>query len=99
MLNNRKGCMLSMAQTSGGQTVIQYEVPSRGMNGIKSRLLTASKGLVVMSTTFAGYKKYAGDFGAREQGSLIATEQGTASAFAIDNAQERGTLFSKPGDP
>ena len=99
LLNERKGNMLEMsaANKEGGCTV-QYEVPARGMNGVKSKLLSATRGLAVMSTTFAGYKPYAGDFGGRERGNLLCHEPGTATPFAISKVQERGALFSSPGD-
>merc|ERR1719478_815194 len=77
---------------------IEYEVPSRGMNGVKSKLLSASRGLAVMSSTFAGYKSYAGDFGERDRGNLLSFETGTTSAFSLAKIQERGALFSSPGE-
>mmetsp|Transcript_125202 Transcript_125202/g.227777 ORF Transcript_125202/g.227777 Transcript_125202/m.227777 type:complete len:163 (+) Transcript_125202:3-491(+) len=78
---------------------IQYEVPSRGMVGVKSRILTATKGLAVMTSTFAGYKKYAGQFGERDHGNLISQAKGGATSFSLMKAQERGTLFIKANDP
>eukprot|EP00746_Dinoflagellata_sp_MGD_P101189 gnl/MRDRNA2_/MRDRNA2_41210_c0_seq1.p1 gnl/MRDRNA2_/MRDRNA2_41210_c0~~gnl/MRDRNA2_/MRDRNA2_41210_c0_seq1.p1 ORF type:complete len:760 (-),score=170.53 gnl/MRDRNA2_/MRDRNA2_41210_c0_seq1:159-2438(-) len=98
-LNNRKGCMQQMGAASGdGIVSIQYEVPSRGMTGVKSSLLSSTKGLVVMTTTFGGYRPYAGDFGGRENGNLISQATGAATTNAIANAQQRGFLFSSPGD-
>ena len=98
-LNERKGQMIEMgAVTKEGGVTIQYEVPARGMAGVKSKLLSASKGLVVMSSTFAGYKEYAGDFGGRDRGNLLSFEQGTATPFAISKVQDRGAFFTKPGD-
>ena len=91
--------MLEMGSVnSEGQVSIQYEVPARGMNGVKSKLLSATRGLAVMSTTFAGYKPYAGDFGGRDRGNLLCHEPGTATPFAISKVQERGALFTQPGD-
>ena len=99
LLNERKGSMLDMSAVSkeGGQT-IQFEVPARGMAGVKSKLLSATRGLAVMSTTFAGYKPYAGDFGGRDRGNLLSFEQGTATPFSISKVQDRGAFFSSPGD-
>ena len=69
LLNERKGSMLDMGSvTAEGQVSIQYEMPARGMTGVKSKLLSASRGMCVMTTTFAGYKTYAGDFGGRSRG-------------------------------
>jgi len=99
LLNQRKGSMLEMGSpTKEGLVTVQYEVPSRGMNGVKSKLLSATRGLAVMSTTFAGYKPYAGDFGERDRGNLLSFETGTTSSFALAKVQERGSLFAKPGD-
>ena len=99
MLNERKGNMLDMGSvTKEGQVSVQFEVPARGMSGVKSRLLSASRGLAVMSSTFAGYKPYAGDFGGRDRGNLLSFEQGTATPFAITKVQDRGAFYSSPGD-
>jgi GTP-binding protein len=99
LLNQRKGSMLGMSSaTKEGMVTIEYEVPSRGMNGVKSKLLSATRGLAVMSTTFAGYKTYAGTFGERDRGNLLSFETGTTSAFSLAKIQERGALFSGPGD-
>jgi GTP-binding protein len=99
LLNERKGSMLQMSSaTKEGLVTVEYEVPSRGMNGVKSKLLSATRGLAVMSTTFAGYKAYAGDFGERDRGNLLSFETGTTSPFSLAKIQERGALFSKPGD-
>merc|ERR1719331_584837 len=99
MLAERKGAMLDMgAPTAEGMQTIQYEVPTRGMVGVKSRMMSATKGQAVMTTTFAGYKPYAGDFGGRDRGNLLAFEQGTANSYGLMKAQERGVLFVKPGE-
>ena len=99
LLNQRKGSMLEMGSpTKEGLVTVQYEVPSRGMNGVKSKLLSATRGLAVMSTTFAGYRSYAGDFGERDRGNLLSFETGTCSPFSLAKIQDRGALFSKPGD-
>jgi len=99
MLNERKGSMVEMSSvTKEGQVTIQYEMPARGMNGVKSKLLSASRGLAVMSSTFLGYKPYAGDFGAREKGNLLSVEAGTATPFAITKVQDRGAFYTTPGD-
>jgi len=99
LLNERKGNMIDMSAVSkeGGQT-IQFEVPARGMAGVKSKLLSATRGLAVMSTTFLGYRTYAGDFGGRDKGNLLSFEQGTATPFAITKVQDRGAFFTSPGD-
>jgi len=99
LLNERKGNMLEMsAPTKEGLVNLQFDMPARGMNGVKSKLLSATKGLAVMSTTFAGYKPYAGDFGSRDRGNLLSFEQGTATPFSLTKVQDRGTLFAGAGD-
>merc|ERR1711988_1511676 len=99
LLNERKGTMAEMSPaTKEGLVTLLYEVPARGMNGVKSKLLSATRGLAVMSTTFAGYKAYAGDFGGRLRGNLLSFETGTATPFALTKVQERGSLFTSPGD-
>jgi len=91
--------MLEMTTpTAEGSVTIQYEVPARGMNGVKSKLLSATRGLAVMSSTFAGYKPFAGEFGGRTRGNLLSFETGIATPFALTKVQERGALFSSPGD-
>jgi GTP-binding protein len=98
LLNARKGNMLNMGAAVEGSTTMQFEVPSRGMAGVKGKLLTATRGLVVMTTTFAGYRPYAGDFGSRDRGNMISVAQGAATSYSIANAQQRGALFVGPGD-
>jgi GTP-binding protein len=99
-LSERKGNMMSMSSpTPEGMQSIQYEMPTRGMVGVKTKLLTASSGLAVMTSTFAGYKPYAGDFGGRDRGNLLSFDQGEATPYSLSKAQERGTLFIKSGEP
>merc|ERR1719353_2757277 len=99
LLAERKGNMVEMSSpTAEGMQTIQYEVPTRGMVGVKSKMLSATRGLAVMTTTFAGYKPYAGDFGGRDKGNLLSFEQGTATPFAISKVQDRGAFFTSPGD-
>jgi len=99
LLNNRKGCMVQMgAPNAEGLMPLQYEVPARGMNGVKSALLSASKGLALMTSSFAGYKPYAGDFEKRSNGNILSIDTGKATTYSIENAQKRGTLFVGPGE-
>jgi len=94
MLNERKGVMIEMGTvTEEGMLTIQFEVPVRGMVGIKSKVLTASKGLAVMTTTFAGYKPSAGEFPKPDRGNMVASDDGVATTFSLMKAQTRGTLF------
>merc|ERR1719440_2341026 len=81
MLSQRKGNMIEMgAPNADGMLSVQYEMPTRTMVGVKSRLLSATRGLAVMTSTFGGYKPYAGDYGGRDRGNLLSHEQGTANS-------------------
>ena len=100
LLSTRKGTMLEMGSPSAeGMLPIVYEVPTRGLVGVKSKLMTATRGLAVMTATFAGYKPYAGDFGGRDRGNLLSHESGVANSHGLQKAQVRGTLFAKNNDP
>jgi len=97
LLNRRKGEMLNMG-TSGtdGQMSVSYLVPTRGMIGLRSQMMTATRGTAVMDTVFSQYKPYAGEIEAREKGSLIAYEDGVATTNGILGAQSRGNMFIEP---
>jgi GTP-binding protein len=100
LLSTRKGTMLDMGTpTAEGMQTILYEVPTRGLVGARSRLLTATRGLAVMTSTFAGYKPSVGAIGERERGNLLSHEQGVSSTYGLQKAQTRGVLFAKPNDP
>jgi GTP-binding protein len=81
-----------------GQCRVKYEIPTRGLLGLKNALLSSTKGTAVLNTQFLAYKEYLGDFSTRENGSLVAFETGQVTAYALTSAQERGILFVKPGD-
>lgn len=99
LLNERKGSLVEMSSVSKeGKVTLLYRVPSRGMNGVKSRLLTATRGLAIMSSTFGGYSAYAGDFGGRDRGNMLSHEAGVATPFAISKLQDRGAMFASAGD-
>eukprot|EP01038_Epipyxis_sp_PR26KG_P006603 gene6603-9070_t len=95
LLNKRKGDMLEMGPSEGseGQTQLKFLVPTRGMIGIRSALMTATKGTVVLDTVFDSYKPAVGAISQREKGSLLAFEEGVANPFGIAGAQERGRMF------
>ena len=68
------------------------------MVGVKSRLLSVTRGLAVMNSTFAAYRPHAGDFSGRDRGNLLAHETGTATTHGLHKAQERGVLFASPAE-
>jgi GTP-binding protein len=100
ILNKRKGEMLEMAPAEGSDTLTQmkFSVPTRGLIGVRSTMLTATKGTVVMDTTFDDFKPVVGQISQREKGSLLAFEGGVANPFGISGAQDRGRMFVSPKD-
>lgn len=83
IFNKRKGMMQEMGPAEGvdGQTQLKFSIPTRGMIGIRSSLLTATKGTVIMDSTFDDYKPAVGSISQREKGSLLAFENGVANPF------------------
>ena len=97
MLGKRRGEMTNMIDSSSGNTLLTFIVPTRGMLGFRYQFLTATRGLGVMNTIFHGYGPASGAISSRSRGSLIAWEPGPASTFGLKNAEERGMLFIHPG--
>ena len=94
---NRKGEMTNMAPTAQGYTRLEFLIPSRGLIGYRSELLTATKGTGIINSILQKYEPYKGDFNGRTRGTLIAWEDGTTITYGLYNAQERGTLFVGAG--
>lgn len=94
---NRKGEMTNMTPTAQGYTRLEFLIPSRGLIGYRSELLTATKGTGIINSILEGYEPYKGDFMGRTRGTLIAWEDGTSITYGLYNAQERGTLFIGAG--
>jgi len=97
IVTRRKGQMLSMAP-KGDRMLLQFEVPSRGIIGLRSLLLTMCQGEVIMTHRLLEFQPWKGDIQGRINGSLISKENGQAIPFSINNLQERGTFFINPGD-
>ncbi len=93
----RMGEMVNMAPTSQGYTRLEFLIPSRGLIGYRSEMLTATKGTGIVNSILENYQPYKGDFQARNRGALIAWENGESITYGLFNAQERGTLFIGPG--
>lgn len=93
----RKGEMTNMAPTAQGYTRLEFLIPSRGLIGYRSELLTATKGTGIINSILEKYESYKGDFTGRTRGTLIAWEDGTTVTYGLYNAQERGTLFVGAG--
>ena len=97
MVTRRKGEMVSM-ETQGDRVNIEFDMPSRGIIGLRTNVLTASQGEAIMAHRFKEYQPYKGDIPRRTNGSMIAMESGTAFAYAIDKLQDRGRFFIYPQD-
>ena len=97
MVTRRKGEMVSM-ETQGDRVNIEFDMPSRGIIGLRTNVLTASQGEAIMAHRFKEYQPYKGEIPRRTNGSMIAMESGTAFAYAIDKLQDRGKFFIYPQD-
>ena len=97
MVTRRKGDLLGM-DTEGDRVNITFEIPSRGIIGLRTNVLTASQGDAIMAHRFKDYQPYKGEIVRRTNGSMLALETGTAYAYAIDKLQDRGSFFIDPGD-
>jgi GTP-binding protein len=97
MLGKRRGIMIHTANTSDGNVLMTYRVPSRGLLGFRYQFLTATRGTGTMYMVFYEYGPWAGTIGSRSRGSLVAWEAGVTTTFGLKNAEERGMLFVGPG--
>lgn len=98
MVATRKGEMISM-EAVADRIQLEFQIPSRGIIGLRNNVLTASAGEAIMSHRFMEYQPYKGDIERRNNGSIIAMESGTAFAYAIDKLQDRGKFFIHPQNP
>ncbi|HEX2905384.1 MAG TPA: translational GTPase TypA [Phototrophicaceae bacterium] len=96
MLGSRRGTMTNM-HSDNSTTYLSYLVPTRGILGFRSHFLRATSGLGQMHSLHYGYDTIAGDIPGRQFGSLVASEAGTSTAYAMVNVQQRGTFFINPG--
>jgi GTP-binding protein len=96
-LGTRRAAMLKQEQTSSGTSRTTYVLPTRAMIGLRNLLLTATKGTVIMNSLPHGYEPLGAKLQKTRSGALIATEAGSTTAYALDNAESRGTLFVGPG--
>ena len=97
MVTRRKGEMTSM-ESQGERTNIEFLIPSRGIIGLRTNVLTASQGEAIMAHRYKEYQPYKGEISRRVNGSMIAMETGNAYAYAIDKLQDRGKFFIDPGE-
>ena len=97
MVTRRKGDLLGM-DAEGDRVNITFEIPSRGIIGLRTNVLTASQGEAIMAHRFKNYQPFKGEIVRRTNGSMIALESGTAYAYAIDKLQDRGKFFIDAGE-
>lgn len=97
MVTKRKGTLNNM-QTREDRIHLDFDIPSRGIIGLRSNLLTASAGEAVIAHRLKGFEPYKGDIEMRTNGSLIAMETGDSFAYAINKLQDRGKFFIEPGE-
>jgi len=96
-MGSRKGKMFKMVNHGSGRVRLEFHVPSRGLIGLRSEMLTDTKGTAIMNSLFHGYIEWQGDIASRPTGSLVADRPGKTTGYAIFNLQERGEIFVTPG--
>ncbi|MES2588780.1 MAG: translational GTPase TypA [Bacteroidota bacterium] len=96
-VTKRKGEMKNMVP-KGERMVITFEIPSRGIIGLRNYLLTQTAGEAIMNHIFLNYQPYKGDISGRQNGSMISLEQGTSIPFSLNNLQDRGKFFVAPNE-
>ena len=96
-LGARKGKMVKMVNHGSGRVRLEFHIPSRGLIGLRSEILTDTRGTAIMNSLFHGYIEWQGDIPARPTGSLVADRPGRVTGYAVFNLQERGEIFVTPG--
>jgi GTP-binding protein len=96
-LGTRKGKMVKMVNHGSGRVRLEFNIPSRGLIGLRSEMLTDTKGTAIMNSLFDGYIEWQGDIPTRPTGSLIADRPGKTTGYALFNLQERGDMFVGSG--
>jgi GTP-binding protein len=95
-MGRRKGKMNKMVNHGSGRVRLEFLVPSRGLIGMRSEMLTDTKGTAIMNSLFHGYIPWQGEIESRPTGSLVSDRAGVVTAYAIFNLQERGVIFTEP---
>jgi GTP-binding protein len=96
-LGGRKGKLIKMINHGSGRVRLEFHVPTRGLIGLRSEILTDTRGTAIMNSLFHGYIDWQGEIPTRPTGSLVADRAGRTTAYAIYNLQERGEIFVTPG--
>jgi GTP-binding protein len=98
-LSTRRGRMVKMINHGSGRVRLEFEIPSRGLIGLRGQFLNDTRGTGLLNTILQGFTPYTGEIAGRPNGALIADRPGKAVGYAIYHLQPRGTIFVKPGDP
>ena len=98
LVGNRKGELVRM-DNRNGQVHLEFTIPARGLIGLRTRMLTATQGTAVMHHNFHEYAPQRGDVPGRANGVMVSMASGTVNAYALNNLQDRGTMFVSPTDP
>src|SRR5580765_6833070 len=96
-IGSRRGEMLKMSNHGSGRVRLDFKIPSRGLIGLRSQLLTDTRGTALIHSIFEGWMEYGGDMALRPTGALVADRPGVSTAYALWGLQERGELFIGPG--
>jgi GTP-binding protein len=96
-LGTRRGEMANMVNHGSGRVRMEFKIPSRGLIGLRSQLLTETRGTALIHSLLAGWTEYGGEMASRQTGAVVADRAGVSTAFALWNIQERGELFIGPG--
>ncbi len=96
-VSQRKGELLKM-EPKDDRVKLEFEIPARGLIGLRTQVMNLTAGEAIMNNLFKGYEPWKGDIPGREKGSLVAMEEGTVVAYSLDKLQDRGRFFVEPGD-
>jgi GTP-binding protein len=98
-LSKRLAQLMNMQADGGGNVRVEYSIPTRGLIGFRNAFLTATRGEGVMNSLLIGYEEWRGELTAERNGALVAAEDGIATTYGLQNAQERGITFIEPTTP
>lgn len=98
-VSQRKGQLLNIENGGTGMVRLEFRIPTRGLIGYRSEVLTDTRGLAIMASRFTGYGRWCGPLVTRSRGSMVSMDIGEATSYSLENLQQRGTLFIGPMDP
>jgi GTP-binding protein len=95
---NRKGELKNMENAGTGTLRLEFRIPTRGLIGYRGEFLTDTRGMGILTSRFTGFAPWAGAVISRSRGSMVSMDSGLATSYSLENLQERGVLFLRPGD-